>query len=44
MSVSEALGDVFGNFEDQNNAENATHFHPIILENPSVGHLLQRLL
>ena len=35
MLVSEALGDVFGNFEGQNDVESAMHRPPIILSEPT---------
>ena len=34
MSVSEALGDIFGNFEGQDEAESVAHFPPIISSEP----------
>ena len=34
MLVSEALGDIFGNFEGQNDAESAAHFPPIVSSEP----------
>ena len=34
MSILEAVGDVFGNFEGQNDAESATLFPPIISTEP----------
>ena len=34
MSLSDALGDDFGNFEGQDDAESTTHFTPIISSEP----------